>query len=98
MGVDRYSKLLVLCYVPRPEHLASVDEQSRLSAITVQVNSRPCTDLVDLLLFVLCKFTQVSTGFSPFEFLFAHQVRGPLEGDLGGNGSGQGQKYNLLRP
>lgn len=45
MGVDRYTKLLVLCYVPRPEHLASVDEQSRLSAITVQVNSRPCTDL-----------------------------------------------------
>lgn len=96
MGVDRsyqfvqlrYTKLLVLCYVPRPEHLASVDDQPRLSVITVQVNGRPFTILVDLLLFVYCKFPQFSTRFSPFVFLFAHQVRGLLEGDLGGNGSG----------
>ena len=34
---------------------------------------------IQLLLFTVCKSVQESLGFSPFELVFGHTVRGPLK-------------------
>ena len=41
-------------------------------------NSRDWDEGVHLLLFAICESVQESLGFSPFEQVFGHVVRGPL--------------------
>ena len=41
-------------------------------------NSKDWDEGVHLLLFAVCESVQESLGFSPFELVFGHAVRGPL--------------------